>query len=84
MEFFDIISLNQNSNNEVSHNDFDIQLLLTNNACEILHSYIKHLVSNNNNVSVYVFNNVICNLIAKNILDCSPKRKKNEINTNLI
>ena len=32
MEFFDIISLNQNSNNEVYHNDFDIQLLLTNNA----------------------------------------------------
>ena len=82
--YFYIISLNQNSNNEVYHNDFDIQLLLTNNAWDTLHSYIKYLISNNNNESVYVFNNVICNLIAKNILDCSPKRKKNEINTNLI
>ena len=78
--YFDIISLNQHSNNKVYHNDFYIQLLLKNNACETLHSYIKHLVSNNNNVSVYVFNNVICNLIAKNFFDCTPKRKKNEIN----
>ena len=59
MEFFDIISLNQNSNNEVYHNDFDIQLLLTNNAWETLHSYIKHLVSNNNNISVFVFNSLM-------------------------
>ena len=30
--YFYIISLNQNSNNEVYHNNFDIQLLLTNNS----------------------------------------------------
>ena len=38
------------------------------------------MVANNSNVSVYVFNNVICNLIAKNNFDSNSKRKKNEIN----
>ena len=78
--YFDIISLNQKSNNEIYNNDFDIKILLTNNACETLHSYIKQMVANNSNVSVYVFNNVICNLIAKNNFDSNSKRKKNEIN----
>ncbi len=39
--YFDIISFNQNSNNEVTKIDFDIQILLTNNACETLNLNIK-------------------------------------------
>ncbi len=38
------------------------------------------MVSNNINVNVYVFNKIICNLIAKNNFDSYSKRKKNEKN----
>lgn len=78
--YYDIISLSKKSNNEVFRNEFDIEILLTNNACETLHSYIKQMVSNNSNVSVYVFNNVLCNLISNNNFDSNSKRKSNEIN----
>ena len=78
--YFDIISFNQDNNNEVYKNDFDIQILLANNACETLHSYIKQMVSNNRKVNVYFFKNVISNLINKNNFDSNSKRKKNEKN----
>ena len=38
------------------------------------------MVSNNNNVNVYVFNNILCNLISKNNFDSNSKRKVNENN----
>ena len=69
--YFDKISLNQKSNNEVYLNDFYIQILLTNNTCETLHSYTKQMISNNNYISIYVFYNAICNLITKNNFDSS-------------
>ena len=78
--YYDIISLIKNSNNENYKNDFDKKILLTNNACETLHSFIKQMVSNNNNVNVYVFNNILCNLISKNNFDSNSKRKVNEMN----
>ena len=78
--YYDIISLVKNSNNENYKNEFNIKILLTNNACETLHSFIKQMVSNNNNVNVYVFNNILCNLISKNNFDSNSKRKANEIN----
>ena len=78
--YFDIISLIKNNNNEIYKNDFDKKILLTNNACETLHSFIKQMVSNNNNVNVYVFNNILCNLISKNNFDSYSKRNVDEMN----
>ena len=38
------------------------------------------MVLNNNNVNVYVFNSILCNLISKNNFDSNSKRKVNENN----
>ena len=38
------------------------------------------MISNNASVNVYVFNNIICNLISKNNFDTNNKRKANNIN----
>ena len=61
-------------------NDFDRVILLTNNACETLHSYIRQMISHNTTVNVRVFNNIICNLISKNNFDSNNKRKTYNIN----
>ena len=42
------------------------------------------MVSNNNNVNVYVFNNILCNLISKNNFDSNSKRKVNKYKLNLM
>ena len=46
-------------------NEFNKKIILTNNSFEAFHSFIKLIVSNNN-VNVYVFNNIMHNLISKN------------------
>ena len=38
------------------------------------------MVSNNNNVNVYVFNNILCNLISKNNFDSYSKKNKDKMN----
>ena len=72
--YFDLIS--ENKNNRFNDENLDREIFLTNNACETLHSYIKKMISNNASVNVYVFNNIICNLISKNNFDKNNKRKE--------
>ena len=62
--------------NNKDNDEYDRVIFLTNNACETLHSYIKQMISNNNKVNIYVFNNILCNLISKNNFDSDNKRKK--------
>ena len=76
--YFDLIS--ENKNNRFNDDNLDREIFLTNNACETLHSYIKKMISNNASVNVYVFNNIICNLISKNNFDKNNKRKVNNKN----
>ena len=54
--FFHIIIMKLND-------DLDREIFYTNKECEILHSYIKQMISNSYSVNVYAFNNIICNLI---------------------
>ena len=75
--YYDFCSLNDNNKD---NDEYDRVIFLTNNACETLHSYIKQMISNNNKVNIYVFNNILCNLISKNNFDSDNKRKKNNIN----
>ena len=81
--YHSVLSDLKKSNNDsynVGKNDFDRVILLTNNACETLHSYIRQMISHNTTVNVRVFINIICNLISKNNFDSNNKRNSKNIN----
>ena len=79
--YHDILKVKNNFNNETYLNDYDKDILLTDNACETLHSFIKLMIANNTEVNVHVFSNIITNLISKNNFDSNVKRKVNTKNT---
>ena len=55
---------------------------MTNNEGGTLHSFIKLIIANNNmEVNVYVFSNIVINLISKNNFDSNIKRKIIIMNT---
>ena len=78
--FLSDLKKSNNDSYNMDKNDFDRVILLTNNACETLHSYIRQMISHNTTVNVRVFNNIICNLISKNNFDSNNKRKTYNIN----
>ena len=60
---YDYYLLNSNNNHYNKNNQRVI--FVTNNACEMLHSYIKKMISHNNKENIYVFNNILCNFFQK-------------------
>lgn len=46
------------------------------------HSYIKQKILTINEVNIYIFNNILCNLISKNNFDYDNKKNKKYLKKN--